>query len=149
MVVLLKKEQADDDNKKEYCNKQFDITEDKRKGLEQSISDSEKAIEDAEESIATLTDEIKALEAGIKALDKSVDEATEQRQSENKEYKALMASDGAAKELIGVAKNRLNKFYNPSQYIPPPKRELTEEDRAAMAAGGSLVEVSMHGRDDE
>merc|ERR1719456_1641176 len=136
MVVLLQKEQTDDDNKKEYCNKQFDIAEDKKKGLEQSVSDSEKAIEDAEESIATLADEIKALQAGIKALDKSVDEATEQRKQENTEFKELMAADGAAKELIGVAKNRLNKFYNPSQYVPPPKRDLTEEERAAMAAGG-------------
>merc|ERR1719183_532154 len=87
MVALLTKEQGDDDKKKEYCDKQFDIADDKKKGLEQSISDSEKAIEDAEESIATLADEIKALEAGVKALDKSVDAATEQRQKENKEYK--------------------------------------------------------------
>jgi len=148
MVAVLKKEQLDDDHKKEYCEKQFDIADDKRKGLERSISDSEKAIEDAEESIATLTDEIKSLEAGIKALDKSVEEATEQRQNENKEYKELMASDGAAKELIGVAKNRLNKFYNPSQYVPPPKRELTEEDRAAMAAGGAnFAEIALHSQD--
>jgi len=135
--------------KKEYCDTQFDTADDKRKGLERSVSDSEKAIEDAEESIATLADEIKALEAGIEALDKSVDAATEQRQKENTEYKELMASDGAAKELIGVAKNRLNKFYNPSQYIPPPKRELTEEDRAAMAAGGEAMfaDVSLHEQD--
>merc|ERR1712176_1666372 len=143
-VALLKKEQLDDDHKKEYCEKQFDIADDKRKGLEQSISDSEKAIEDAEEAIATLSDEIKALTDGIKELDKQVDEATEQRKKANAEYKELMASDGAAKELIGVAKNRLNKFYNPSQYIPPPKRELSEEDRAAMAAGGEFVEISAH-----
>merc|ERR550514_2712594 len=129
--------------KKDYCDKEFDAADDKRKGLERSISDSEKAIENAQESIATLSDEIKALEAGIKALDKSVDTATEQRKKENAEFKELMASDGAAKELIGVAKNRLNKFYNPSQYVPPPKRELSEEDRAAMAAG-ELVEVSVH-----
>merc|ERR1712003_568594 len=144
MVVLLKKEQVDDDKKKEYCDKEFDKADDERKGLEQSIADSTTAIEDAEEAIATLTDEIKALKAGIVELDKSVDEATEQRQSQNKEYKELMASDGAAKELIGVAKNRLNKFYNPSQYVPPPKRELSEADRAAMAAGGAFAQVSVH-----
>merc|ERR1719359_286758 len=46
-----------------------------------------------------------------------------------------MTSDAAAKQLIGMAKNRLNKFYNPSLYKPPPKRELSEEDRAAQAAG--------------
>merc|ERR1712014_113383 len=43
MVVLLKKEQGDD--KKEYCLKQFDSLDDKKKGLERGISDSETAIE--------------------------------------------------------------------------------------------------------
>merc|ERR1712176_1116833 len=75
--------------------------------------------------------------AGIVELDKSVDEATEQRKKANAEYKELMASDGAAKELIGVAKNRLNKFYNPKLYVPPPKRELSEEDRIAVNLGGT------------
>merc|ERR1719253_176174 len=32
-----------------------------------------------------------------------------------------MASDGAAKEILGFAKNRLNKFYNPKLYKAPPK----------------------------
>merc|ERR1719359_1429709 len=50
-----------------------------------------------------------------------------------------MASDSAAKELLQFATNRLNKFYNPKLYKPPPKRELTEEDRATLAAGGTLA----------
>merc|ERR1719329_687848 len=91
MVALLTKEQGDDDKKKEYCDKQFDIADDKKKGLEQSISDSEKAIEDAEETIATADDDVKALTDGVKALDKQVAEAGEQRSAENKEYKDLMA----------------------------------------------------------
>merc|ERR1719238_226017 len=129
MAGVLKKEQVDDNNKKEYCNVQFDSLDDKKKALERSVSDAEKAIEDATESIATLTSEIEALAAGIKALDKSVAEATETRKSENEEYTALMASDTAAKELIGLAKNRLNKFYNPKLYKAPAKKELTDEDR--------------------
>merc|ERR1719473_1665120 len=128
MVVTLKTEQADDDNKKEYCAKQFDQSDDKKKGLERQISDLETAIEDAEEGIATTKSEIEALEDSIKALDKSVAEATEQRKEENEDYTELMASDTACKGLIGVAKNRLNKFYNPKLYKPPPKRELTEEE---------------------
>merc|ERR1719482_1167671 len=40
-----------------------------------------------------------------------------------------------------MAKNRLNKFYNPSLYKPPPKRELSEEDRAAQAAGEFVQEA--------
>merc|ERR1719380_272851 len=47
MVVLLGKEQTDDDDKKEYCAAEFDAADDKKKALERSISDLEKAIEEA------------------------------------------------------------------------------------------------------
>merc|ERR1712241_929906 len=119
MVANLKEEQLDDENKKEYCDKQFDLAEDKKKELEQSVTDSETAIEEMTGSIATLTEEIAALEKGIKKLDKSVAEATEQRKEENAEYKELKQSDTAAKEILLFAKNRLNKFYNPKLYKPP------------------------------
>merc|ERR1719407_339837 len=52
MVVTLKTEQADDDAKKEYCAKEFDLADDKKKELERSISDLEKAIADGKEGIA-------------------------------------------------------------------------------------------------
>jgi len=119
MVSVLKKEQHDDNDKREYCNKQFDFSDDKKKGLEHSVSDLETAIAKGKEAIATLVDEIKALEDGIKALDKSVAEATEQRKEENQDFTELIASDAAAKELLGFAKNRLNKFYNPKLYKAP------------------------------
>jgi chromosome segregation ATPase len=119
LVAELKKEQTDDDNKKEYCDAQFDLADDKKKALEKSVSDLETAITESKENIQTTKEEIDALEDGIRALDKSVAEATEQRKEENEDYKALMAGNAAAKELIGFAKNRLNKFYNPKLYKPP------------------------------
>merc|ERR1719446_598661 len=121
MIATLKNEQIEDDNKRDYCAAQFDQSDDKKEG------------------IATLTEEIAALDAGIKALDKSVAEATEQRKEENAEYTELMASDAAAKELLGFAKNRLNKFYNPKLYKAPPKRELSEEERITVNMGGTLA----------
>merc|ERR1719379_1586099 len=139
MVVTLKAEQQDDDDKKEYCETQFDLADDKKKGLERSVANFEKAIAKGKEAIAALTDELAGLAAGIKALDKSVAEATEQRKEENEDFTALMASDSAAKELLGFAKNRLNKFYNPKLYKAPPKRKLTDEDRATLAAGGAVL----------
>merc|ERR1719321_2165437 len=126
MVALLGKEQADDDSKKEYCEVQIDSVEDSLKDLGHNINDLETAITEMTNSIATLGDEMKALEEGIVALDKAVAEATEQRKEENSDFTELMASNSAAKELIGFAKNRLNKFYNPKLYKPPPKRELSE-----------------------
>jgi len=113
MVATLKTEQQDDNDKKEYCNMQFDLADDKKKALERGVSNLEKAIAKEKEGVATLADEIASLEAGIAALDKSVAEATEQRKEENAEYTELIASDAAAKEILGFAKNRLNKFYNP------------------------------------
>merc|ERR1712072_395121 len=86
-----------------------------------------------------------ALQDSIKALDKSVADATEQRKEENEDFTELMASDSAAKELLGFAKNRLNKFYNPSLYKAPPKRVLSEEDRITVSMGGTLAPTAAPG----
>merc|ERR1719352_2121327 len=142
MVTLLGKEQQDDNDKKEYCEKMIDQTEDNLKQLELSVSDLGKAIADYKESIATLAEEIEALEDGIKALDKQVAEATEERKEEHEENVETVANDNAAKQLIGLAKNRMNKFYNPKLYKPPPKRQLSEEERIAQNMGGAALAQS-------
>jgi len=145
MVAILHKEQNDDNDKKEYCAAQFDFTDDKKKGLERSVSDLEKGIEKAKEAITTLTDEIKSLQDGIGSLDKSVAQATEQRKEENQDFTELIASDSAAKELLGFAKNRLNKFYNPKLYKAPPARVLSEEEQIVVNNGGTLAPTAAPG----
>jgi len=147
MITTLKIEQADDDAKKEYCAKELDMADDKKKGLERAYSDLETAIENAQEDIAKLAEEIDVLKASIKELDKNVLEATEQRKEENEDYKDVMASNTAAKELMKFAKNRLNKFYNPKLYKAPPKKELSKEDRIVENMSGSaavFAQVSQH-----
>merc|ERR1719352_1632753 len=67
MVAVLKKEQLDDDSKKEYCETQFDLSDDKKKGLERSVSNLDKSIAKEQETIAAVTVEIADLDAGIKA----------------------------------------------------------------------------------
>merc|ERR1712203_1282946 len=76
---------------------------------------------------------------------------------------ALVASDTAATEVLEFAKNRLNKFYNPKLYKPPPEVELSRDDEiysnmgnaegllTTVAPGGIagtgvtvLAQVSMH-----
>merc|ERR1719410_2187262 len=138
LVVTLNNEQKDDDDKKAYCEAQFDSADDKKKALERSISDTTTVIEETKESLATLAEEIAALKAGIVALDKAVAEATEQRKAEAAEYQALVTSNAAAKELILFAKNRLQKFYNPRLYKAAPKRELSAEDRIYENEGGDI-----------
>merc|ERR1719160_472868 len=131
MIVTLKGEQKDDDAKKEYCGKEFDVSDDKQKELERIIADTETSIEETKDTIETLAVEIEALDDTIKALDKSVAEATEQRKEESEEYTSFMAGNTAAKELLGMVKNRLQKFYNPKLYKPPP-------------AAASFVQIQAH-----
>jgi len=138
LTAALEKEGQDDAEKKEYCAKQFDEADDKKKMIETEVADHESTIADLTMVPAQLTEEIDALGDGIRDLDKSVAEATAQRKEEADAYAPLMANDATAKDLILFAKNRLNKFYNPKQYKAPAERELTDEDRATLAAGGTV-----------
>merc|ERR1719444_343228 len=104
MVELLGTKQQDDNDKKEYCEMQFDHADDKKKALERDVSKLQTAIETSKESISSLAAEIKALSDGIAALDKQVAEATEQRKEENSDYTTLMANDAAAKDILAFAK---------------------------------------------
>merc|ERR1719399_2059558 len=145
MVVLLGKEQVDDDEKKAYCEAEIDKAEDEEKQLERTVETLEKEIEDTKELIATLTEEIAALEDGIKALDKAVAEATDQRKEDHEDFVESLAANNAAKDIIGIAKNRLNKFYNPKLYKAAPKRELTAEERISVNLGGTMAPTNAPG----
>jgi len=145
MSALLKQEQGSDDTKKAYCEKNIDQTEDELKTLTLDTKDLEKAISEHKENIKALAAEIQALTDGINAMDKQVAEATANRKAENSEYKEVMASNGAAKEILGMAKNRLSKFYSPKQYKAAPKRELTEAERISTNLGGTLAPTAPPG----
>merc|ERR1719359_1649384 len=135
MVATLKQEQKDEDKKQAYCSKELDSANEKKSGLTKTISDLDTSIRDATEGIATLKEEIQSLKDKIKDLDKSVAEATEQRKSEHKEFKSEQSSNAAAKELLTLAINRLNEFYNP-KLVPP--------SFVARTGVTSFVEISTH-----
>merc|ERR1719384_1711305 len=117
-------------------------TEDKHKQLNVEIADLDKATEETKENIATLTDEIAALIKGIKDLDASVAEATENRKED---HVTTMAANNAAVDLVGLAKNRMNKFYNPKMYKAPAKRQLSEDERITVNMGGTLAPTAAPG----
>merc|ERR1719321_2455499 len=137
MVVLLGKEQDDDDQQKEYCETEFEKSEDQEGALKRKIKGLETEISEGADAIAGLKDDIAALTQGIADLDKSVQEATETRKEESTEYTATKAANSAAVQLLGVAKNSLAKFYNPTLYKAPQRRELTEEERIYVNSGGA------------
>merc|ERR1719464_1948954 len=58
MVAMLKTEQQDDAHKKEYCEMQFDVSDDKKKSLEHTMDVESNEIQKCEAAIVTLTEEI-------------------------------------------------------------------------------------------
>merc|ERR1740130_2450571 len=145
LTAQLKAEQGEDDAKQDYCNTEIDKNEDTHKVQSNEKSDLETSIEDGKEQITNLKTEIEALDDGIKALDKEVAEATEIREKEHEDFVSSLAGNSAAVDLLKFAKNRLNKFYNPSQYKAPPKRELSEEQQITINNGGTLAPTDAPG----
>ena len=78
LTAALEKE-GKDDAKKEYCAKQFDESDDKKKVIETEVKGHQSTIDDLSSVPAQLTKEIDALGDGIRDLDKSVAEAIERR----------------------------------------------------------------------
>merc|ERR1719252_215742 len=124
MVGVLEGEQAKDDKTDVWCLAELDKSKDEAKATEVDIEELASAVDEQRDAIATTASEIAELKAGLEELDKSVAEATELRKKEHAEFVDTSASNQAALELIGMAKNRMNKFYNPTLYKEPePKAE--------------------------
>merc|ERR1719156_505593 len=137
MVDVLKKEQADDDSQKDFCNADLAKAEDEKSATESAIETSTAAISEMSSSSASLADEIKTLNAEVVALDKAVAEATEQRKAEHAEFLQFQTENNAAVQLIEKAKNHLFKFYRPNLHKEAPKKELTDEEKILAASGRS------------
>merc|ERR1719199_1310133 len=137
LVVVLGDEQKADEEQKKWCETEFESSDDKKKDLKFKIEGIAASIEEMTEGVAKLSDEITALTDGITALDKSVAEATATRKTEHDEFVTVSAQNNAAVQLLEVAKNRLAKFYNPTTYKKPKRRELTEEEQIYVNSGGA------------
>merc|ERR1719198_1251629 len=133
MVGVLEEEQVGDDKTEAWCKAELDKAEGELKTTEVDLETIRATIDETRDAIASTTSEIEALKAGLVELDKSVAEATEQRKTEHAEMIEVVAGNQAAVELLGMAKNRLNKFYNPSLYKEPEKKD--DEDLLEISTG--------------
>merc|ERR1719217_588920 len=151
MVKILAQEQGDDDKHKEYCEGEFDKAGDDEKAAKDKMAGEDATITEVTDSIATIASDVATLTESIKELDKSVATATGARKAEHAEYTESAALNEAASALLEKAKQRLNKFYNPTLYKAPPKKELSMEDslyvaggRSEFVGGASFVQIRSH-----
>jgi len=136
MVTLLGSEQKDDEKHRDWCNVEFDKSDDSQKDVTANLKAVASSISQMTDEIAALADGIASSTQKVKDLDKSVAEATAQRQKEHAEFTQTVQANELAIELIGKAKNKMLQFYNPDIAKPEP----------AVAEGQPVqfVQVRMH-----
>jgi hypothetical protein len=140
MVKILTTENKDDLKQRDYCVDQLDTTELEKANTQDKVDSIASAIEELTDSAAQTADELKSLQEAVATLDKDVAEATEMRKSEHADYSETLKLGEIAVSLIGKAKNRLQKFYNPTLYKAPPKKEMTMEEKIIASGSSALMQ---------
>jgi hypothetical protein len=146
MVVILGKDQADDDKSKTFCEDELERTTDEQKAQSDKKAQVEAQIAEATDAVEALADAVAGLQSDIKDLDKSVAQATEQRKEEHADFLESQQLNEAAVQLVGKAKNRMQKFYNPTLYKAAPKTENTMEEKIIEA--GTFAQIRLHNEED-
>ena len=100
MMALPKMEQGEDDDKKVYCVKSFDQTEDKAKVLAHHIGGRQDMIEDYNgDQLSSIDVRIEGMQKSISELVESVSQESETRRKQHSEVVTLIAdnvADGVA-----------------------------------------------------
>jgi len=148
MIDLMREEGKDDTEKKEYCEKQFFENTRKTKALRHKIRNLQDSVESREEAVSTLAEEIKEIQKGIAELDKSVAESTETRQKEHEEYQKTIQEQAATKDVLQVAKDRMNKFYHPELGLVQEGETPPEFSNTKTNSGNRII-MMIEGLQDE
>jgi len=146
MMALMGKEGTDDVSKKEYCDKELDEAADTSKDLKKKISELSGSVEQNKASVEKISADIKSIKEGVQSLDQSVAEATENRKAESAQYQELVQQDSAAVQLLGMAKDRLNQFYNPdlvkkTTTKSPYDLSLAQEEKPQVQASNGILSM--------
>jgi len=140
MIAILTKDNKDDLTQKDFCIAELTKTEKEKVATDDKLSSLASSIEEMTDSAAQVAEKIKALQEGVASLDKDVAEATSMRKTEHAEFTENLQLTEIALSLIGKAKNRLQKFYNPTLYKAPPVKEMTMEEKIIASGSSALVQ---------
>merc|ERR1719198_1918198 len=123
MVGVLEEEQVQDDKQDVWCIDELDKAAEEIKATEVDLEEVRAAIDEGRDAVAGVTSEIEAIKATEVDLEEVRAAIDEGRKKEHQEYIDSAAMNQATVELIGMAKNRMNKFYNPTLYKEPEKKD--------------------------
>merc|ERR1719359_1629093 len=107
MVVLLGKQQKEDDKQKVWCEDELEKATDEEAATKVKLELVDTALAEQQDTISSAMEEISTLTSEIAELDKAVADATAQRKEEHVDYTEMMQMNEAAKGLVEKAKNRM------------------------------------------
>jgi len=142
MVTLLTKENGEDEKQKGWCEGEFEKSADEEAGAKTKLGQIEAEISELGDEISELSEAINTLTSEIAELDKTVADATEDRKADHAAFTESLQLSEVAIGLLAKAKNRMQKFYNPTLYKAAPVKENTMEEKIIEA--GTFVQIRSH-----
>jgi len=152
MVTDLKKQQADEVQQRDFCNKEFQENEKQSYVKQNEIKDLSALIDTSVANIEKLSKEIKALQAEIAEMGLQMKKAGGDREAENHEFQQVVADQRATQQILKKALARLEVFYKekallqattvmsqePGADSPPPPAAMGEYKKN-QGAGGVMM----------
>jgi len=111
MMADMKEEQKDDDEHKKWCEKEFDLTEDATKVVQEVIDTHNQKIAEQTNELDAIKEAFAAVQQEIKDIDLSVLLTTAQRKAEKSEYDKSMSEITISMSLLKKARDKLSSFY--------------------------------------
>eukprot|EP00397_Hematodinium_sp_SG-2012_P026444 GEMP01027706.1.p1 GENE.GEMP01027706.1~~GEMP01027706.1.p1 ORF type:complete len:700 (+),score=206.05 GEMP01027706.1:170-2269(+) len=135
MMAQLKREQKDEYEHREWCNKEIDTNEDSVAAKKRTHGDLESTIEDLNGKIETVKNDQANLNNEISEMHTQLKRAGEDRAAENKEFQTTIADQRATVQILNKAVKRLEKFYSAPA---SPAKSLVQKDAPQNVPGRSV-----------
>jgi hypothetical protein len=140
MLVELKKQQKDEFEHKEWCNKELRENSLTHKKKTYKAEDLTKANNVLADTIETLDTEIEGLQEAVAEAKKIIKRASEDREAANKEFQQTVADQNASVQILKKVLVRLQKVYQPDALTTTPTPMPRAMAEAKIAAGTALLQ---------
>jgi len=145
MIFRLMAEQKDEDDHKNWCDKELSESETSKENKEEKMKELEAKIEEAKAKIQKLTEAIEDANDMVEKITSHVEEATEIRAVGKEENKVSIKDAQAAQQAVAQATSVLETFYKESGMIAKKSYELMQKEPVKLPETPSTWEASYTG----
>jgi len=145
MIFRLMAEQKDEDDHKNWCDKELSESETSKDDKKAKMEELEAKIKEEKAKIQKLTDKIKEADDMVEKITGHVEEATEIREVGKEENKVAVKDAQDAQKAVAEATSVLTAFYKESGMIKKESYELMQKEPVKLPETPSTWEASYTG----